>query len=182
MSADSCLTLDLVISGMSENDRLQTAWQELLLAWLTALHPDLPPKLSHSGYSVGLTFCDDATIAALNEEWRGKDCPTDVLAFAAQEVLPEEIPSPRPLPQEQLELGDIVVSLDTAARQALEHVHGVEEEVRFLVCHGLLHLLGWDHPDEASLAAMLARQDDLLSNTAHLPLVAADSCGGESPG
>ena len=64
---------------------------------------------------------------------------------------------------EALELGDIVISLDTAARQAPEHGHSLEQELLFLASHGLLHLLGWDHPDDASLAAMLARQERLLA-------------------
>ena len=89
-------------------------------------------------------------------------CSSDlVLAFAAQED------GPLPLPAElaglgELELGDIVISLETAARQAPEHGHSLVEELQFLASHGLLHLLGWDHPDEASLAAMLARQERLL--------------------
>jgi probable rRNA maturation factor len=62
-----------------------------------------------------------------------------------------------------LELGDIVISLDTAARQAPEHGHSLEQELLFLASHGLLHLVGWDHPDDASLAAMLARQERLLA-------------------
>jgi len=56
-----------------------------------------------------------------------------------------------------------VISLETATRQAAEHGHSQERELLFLASHGLLHLLGWDHPDEASLAAMLARQEALLA-------------------
>ena len=63
---------------------------------------------------------------------------------------------------ELLELGDIVISLDTAARQCEENGQTLEEELKFLACHGLLHLLGWDHPDAESLEAMLRRQDLLL--------------------
>jgi probable rRNA maturation factor len=62
-----------------------------------------------------------------------------------------------------LELGDVVISLETAARQAPDHGHDLEQELLFLASHGLLHLLGWDHPDQESLAAMLARQDALLA-------------------
>ena len=62
----------------------------------------------------------------------------------------------------ELELGDIVVSVPTARRQALEQEHGLERELRWLVSHGLLHLLGWDHPDADSLAAMLQKQEHLL--------------------
>ena len=69
-----------------------------------------------------------------------------------------------------LELGDIVISVETAARQASEHGHSLVQELQFLASHGLLHLLGWDHPDDASLAAMLARQEALLASTpAELP-------------
>ena len=71
---------------------------------------------------------------------------------------------------EPLELGDIVISVETAARQAPEHGHDPERELLFLASHGLLHLLGWDHPDEASLAAMLARQERLL------PKASASDC------
>jgi probable rRNA maturation factor len=66
---------------------------------------------------------------------------------------------------EPLELGDIVISLETAARQAPDHGHPLERELLFLASHGLLHLLGWDHPDDASLAAMLSRQERLLATT-----------------
>ena len=114
----------------------------------------------------------DAEIAELNQQWRQIAGPTDVLAFAAQDEGLEQAPA-MPMPAwidgdgegEPLELGDIVISLDTAARQAGEHGHSLERELLFLASHGLLHLLGWDHPDEASLAAMLARQEQLLATT-----------------
>ena len=112
----------------------------------------------------------DREIAELNGDWRGKAGPTDVLAFAAQDDGLDDAP-PIPMPElndeasEPLELGDIVISLETAARQAPEHGHELPQELLFLATHGLLHLLGWDHPDDASLAAMLARQERLLSAT-----------------
>ncbi|MFZ9975035.1 MAG: rRNA maturation RNase YbeY, partial [Vulcanococcus sp.] len=84
--------------------------------------------------------------------------------FAAQDDGLDDAP-PIPMPdidEEALELGDIVISLETAARQAPEHGHALAEELIFLATHGLLHLLGWDHPDDASLAAMLAKQQQLL--------------------
>jgi probable rRNA maturation factor len=64
---------------------------------------------------------------------------------------------------EPLELGDIVISLESAARQAAAAGTSLETELLFLASHGLLHLLGWDHPDEASLTAMLSRQEALLA-------------------
>ena len=107
--------------------------------------------------SLGLRFTDDASIAELNRAWRQKTGPTDVLSFAALE-------SEMPLQQATtLELGDIVVSVPTAARQAIEQGHSLERELQWLVSHGLLHLLGWDHPDETTLNAMIACQERLLA-------------------
>jgi probable rRNA maturation factor len=150
-------------------------WHVLLEGWLSQLAAELPAELQAPAYSLGLSLVGDAEIAALNADWRDKAEPTDVLAFAAQDDDLEGTP-PMPLPlgladdendddgeTEPLELGDIVISLETAARQAVEHGHSLERELQFLASHGLLHLLGWDHPDEASLTAMLARQDALLS-------------------
>lgn len=144
-------------------------WQGLLSAWLAALAAELPERLAAPSYCLGLSLVGDAEIADLNGSWRQQAKPTDVLAFAAQDEGADGLP-PLPLPAqlddgdgEPLELGDIVISLETAARQAGDHGHSLERELLFLASHGLLHLLGWDHPDEASLAAMLARQEQLLA-------------------
>jgi probable rRNA maturation factor len=141
----------------------EACWRALLGRWLAALFDELPAPLRSASYSLGLQLCDDAAIAALNQAWRGIPGPTDVLAFAAQEEAPPRPPEDPEGSAEPLELGDIVISLETAARQALEHHHPLERELRFLASHGLLHLLGWDHPDEASLAAMLECQERLLA-------------------
>ena len=141
-------------------------WQPLLSQWLAQLAGELPAELHASAYSLGLLLTDDASITALNGEWRQRPEPTDVLAFAAQEEAEDGMPV-QPLPGEleaALELGDIVISLETAARQAEDHDHSLAEELLFLASHGLLHLLGWDHPDEASLAVMLAWQDKLMAS------------------
>ena len=138
-------------------------WQTRLSAWLNQLAQELPAALQAPAYSLVLSLVTDAEIAELNADWRQKEGPTDVLAFAAQDEATDGAP---PMPAsgeaEPLELGDIVISIDTAARQAPEHGHDLEQELLFLASHGLLHLLCWDHPDEASLAAMLARQERLV--------------------
>ena len=138
-------------------------WEALLSAWLNQLAPELTAALQAPAYSLGLSLVADAEIAELNADWRQKEGPTDVLAFAAQDEATDGAP---PMPAsgeaEPLELGDIVISVETAARQAPEHGHDLEQELLFLASHGLLHLLGWDHPDAASLAAMLARQKELV--------------------
>jgi len=167
--ADDRLSPELLAQAGDLADPLDGAehWHERISSWLAQLLGELPPELQAQGYSLGLSLVGDEEIAALNTDWRGKSGPTDVLAFAAQDDGLDDAP-PIPMPglaeaSEPLELGDIVISLETAARQAPEHDHDLRQELMFLATHGLLHLVGWDHPDETSLAAMLARQELLLS-------------------
>lgn len=141
------------------------AWSGLLMSWLEQLQSELPKALQAQTYCLGISLVGDTEIAELNQEWRQIPGPTDVLAFAAQEALAMPLP-PGLAGLGELELGDIVISLETAARQAPDHGHSLVEELQFLASHGLLHLLGWDHPDDASLAAMLARQEKLLAGPA----------------
>jgi probable rRNA maturation factor len=171
--SDDGLPAELLTAAGAMADPLAGAelWHGVLSSWLAQLAAELPDTLQAPAYSLGLSLVGDTEIAALNQDWRDKSGPTDVLAFAAQDDGLDDAP---PMPSwandevdddalEPLELGDIVISLETAARQATDHGHSLREEVLFLASHGLLHLVGWDHPDEASLAAMLARQDQLLA-------------------
>ncbi|MEB3158638.1 MAG: rRNA maturation RNase YbeY [Synechococcus sp.] len=138
------------------------AWIKELSGWLGVMRRQHSPACPDSVraaqiFSLGLQFTDDATIAELNGNWRKKPEPTDVLSFAALEDAPPFSGDPC------LELGDIIVSVPTARRQAQDHGHGLEWELRWLVSHGFLHLLGWDHPDDAHLAAMVQCQEQLLN-------------------
>lgn len=148
---------------------------------------------------LSLVLCDDATIAELNQEWRGKNEPTDVLSFEmlGDDFVPDDedvspgmqmgsdeddtgvndddlSPSENSVPESKLSkdytpsagqftddrgweeedeqslsslvlLGDVVISVDTAQRQAKERAHSLLEECRILLIHGVLHLLGYDH-------------------------------------
>lgn len=132
-------------------------WQAWFQCWLENLQDDLPPA---SGYELSLRLTNDAEIHALNAQYRQQNKPTDVLAFAALEnnfPLPNELRSQLPL-----YLGDIVISVDTATRQANQQQHSLPIELAWLAAHGLLHLLGWDHPDDDSLNQMLSKQVNLL--------------------
>lgn len=100
-------------------------------------------------YEVSLRLVGDAQIHALNRGYRGKDRPTDVLAFAQREG-----PSAARPPALPALLGDIVISVDTARRQARR---GLYRELLHLASHGLCHLLGYDHRDDAEEAEMNAR-------------------------
>lgn len=96
---------------------------------------------------ISLVLCDDAFIRSLNAEYRGKDKPTDVLSFA----------------QDDLDLlGDIVISLPTAARQAQAAGWTLENEVALLGVHGLLHLLGCDDETEAGAWEMQSKTEAVL--------------------
>ncbi len=104
---------------------------------------------------LSVALIGDAEMQALNRHYRGKDQPTDVLAFALREgedaaVHPDV-------------LGDVVISLDTAVRQARQRKISVADEVRTLLAHGILHLLGYDHErSPAEARRMFGKQRALL--------------------
>lgn len=102
--------------------------------------------LTKAELSVLLT--DDAAIRELNRVHRGKDRPTDVLSFALDEDDAQSADAPLRL------LGDVVISLDTAARQAHGRRRELIAEVRFLLAHGILHLVGYDHAEPAEKRVM----------------------------
>ncbi len=132
-------------------------WENWFNRWLEILHPHIPPAPS---YEIGLRLTDDSQIQELNAQYRQQNKPTDVLAFAALEVdFPQSEEMLASLP---LYLGDIIVSVDTAQRQAQQQEHTLPTELAWLAAHGLLHLLGWDHPDEETLGRMLEQQVILL--------------------
>ncbi len=83
---------------------------------------------------LSLLITDDEYIRRLNREFRGKDRPTDVLSFPMGDRI-----------EGKILLGDIAISYDTAKRQAKELGHSLREEVKRLLVHGLVHLLGYDH-------------------------------------
>ena len=109
---------------------------------------------------VSLMFTDDETIHEMNREYRGIDRPTDVLSFALEEGEEEEIYGG---PEENL-LGDIIISVETATRQAEEYGHSVEREMAFLALHGMLHLLGYDHKEEEERKEMRAQEEAILAS------------------
>ncbi len=101
---------------------------------------------------LSLVLCSDAHIQPLNAEWRGKDAATDVLSF------PQDDP---------VVLGDLVVSVETAARQAIERSHSLRDELRVLLVHGLLHLLGYDHEAGPQDLEEMAQAEEKLMKRLH---------------
>lgn len=132
-------------------------WQKWFEQWLEMLQTQLPQA---PGYELSIRLSDDEEIQTLNVAYRNQDKPTDVLSFAALEV---DCPRADELAQQMpLYLGDIIISVETANRQAAQRGHPFQYELAWLAAHGLLHLLGWDHPDEESLIQMLNEQETLL--------------------
>ncbi|MCF0246534.1 MAG: rRNA maturation RNase YbeY [Ileibacterium sp.] len=102
-------------------------------------------------------FCDPDQIHEINRDYRNIDRPTDVISFAMMDddsnIFVEE---------EEAELGDIFINLAAAQSQAQEYGHSVRRETCFLFCHGLLHLLGYDHMEPEDEKVMFALQDEIL--------------------
>ncbi len=92
---------------------------------------------------VDVLLVDDETIQEMNLEYRGRDSPTDVLSFAQSEVIEGEEPPLRNAEYPE-HLGDVVISVETAARQAFTHAVTLEQELALLTVHGILHLLGYE--------------------------------------
>jgi probable rRNA maturation factor len=113
----------------------------------------------HPQAELCVKLVDEATIAALNEQWMEKTGPTDVLAFPMDELRPGLVNED---PEEGV-LGDLVLCVAVAERQATEAGHATEDEVDLLTVHGILHLLGFDHADTEEHREMFALQARLLA-------------------
>jgi len=115
---------------------------------------DVPPA------ELGILITDDATVHDLNRRYAGEDKSTDVLSFSLREgedfVLPEEGPD------KILRLGEVIISLDTARRQADDAGRLLEAEVAHLLVHGILHLLGYDHAEPDEEREMRGREEAIL--------------------
>ena len=111
---------------------------------------------------VSVSFVDDAVIAELNEKYRGKQGPTDVLSFEC-----DGCGDGPDAPEDGVfELGDVIIAPDVAERQTAEFATTFEEEISLLLVHGLLHLCGYDHVVDEEAEVMEAREAELLRSWA----------------
>ncbi len=127
-------------------------------SWLSGCRSFVAAALGELGagdWELSILLCGDAFIRGLNRRYRGLDAPTDVLSFAQGSRVPGA-----PVPKNRL-AGDIVISLDTLARNAEREGESREKELKRLLIHGMLHLQGLDHPEEGD-SEMLRRQEGLL--------------------
>jgi probable rRNA maturation factor len=116
---------------------------------------------------LSLVLVSDPVMHTLNHRWRGKNRPTDVLAFPQEDDVNEGSAGARrtarttPSLPERL-LGDVVISVDTARKQALERGHTIGTEAERLLVHGVLHLIGYDHERSAAEARRMHRKERAL--------------------
>ena len=106
---------------------------------------------------VSVTFVDEDEMHELNRTWRGIDRTTDVLSFECDSAFDESLPADEPV-----ELGDIVLAPEVIARQAPGFGNEPADELKLMVVHGTLHLLGYDHVEDGEAERMEAREDEIL--------------------
>ena len=151
-----------------EDDR----WQKLSLETLAQTassaalrHLGLDPQ----GYEIAVLACDDARIAVLNADFRGKPQPTNVLSWPEEDLSADQ-DGDAPLAPEQGDrvdphhLGDIALAFETCLREAQEQGKPLSDHVTHLVVHGVLHLLGYDHIRDADATLMEGLETEILGN------------------
>lgn len=121
---------------------------------------DILEKIGVDGWQMGLVITDDEKMRDYNRRWRNIDKATDVLSFVQDDG--EEIPT---MPGMPTEAGDIIISLETVARNAEEWDNSYDEELRRVIIHGILHLNGFEHTGDDYNSGMLKLQEELLAGT-----------------
>lgn len=144
---DRLLTLDVLVDPNVGDIPVAALGQ------LASFAPSVEPALPDGSWTVTLRLTDDERIADIHDRFFGDSTPTDVISF----------PSGEDLAASSGHLGDIVVSVETAAANAAEQWHSANREIAFLLLHGLLHLCGFDDASDEERAAMLARQSEILA-------------------
>jgi len=141
--------------------------ESLELNWLQGIAEHvLVAQGTGSEVELGLVITSQERVQQLNRSYRGKDEPTDVLAFsmlsAAQ--MPGAALPPFTLPPDGvLHLGEVIISYPQAVIQAEEHQHSIKKEITILIIHGVLHLLGYEHDEPELSRQMAAREVELLN-------------------
>lgn len=146
--------MEIILSNLPENLDIDTAWSDtvkeavLKVGELYAL----------TNAEVSITLTDNPHIHEINREYRNVDRPTDVISFALNEGDEPEIEGEIPVNM----LGDIIISVEKAIEQAKEYGHSTRRELTFLTVHGMLHLLGYDHIEEADRMEMRKEEDFVM--------------------
>lgn len=145
--------MSVLVSNLQE----EVAVDDNLIDFLAGVAREVIKSEGHDEkVEVSMVFVDDAYIQGLNKQYRGIDRPTDVLSFAMQEGEPI-------LGGEEIILGDVVISLQAAERQAKEYGHSFFKEAAYLTVHGVLHLMGYDHLRDQEKEIMRKKEEAILA-------------------
>lgn len=150
---------DVIINNMQNKIEVSKELEDLIAKVINAA---LLAENVSGDVEVSIVLVDDEYIQNLNKDYRSIDAPTDVLSFAMRESVDESDISFE-CEEEEL-LGDVVISLERARSQAEEYGHSIEREIGFLVTHGILHLLGYDHETESERAVMRNKEEKILES------------------
>jgi probable rRNA maturation factor len=154
------LMLDVEITTRSLAKPLTRLWPGELDAWEAMAEQSVEAALHEAGHSALLKaqvpielyigLVSNSEVQALNKKWRGNDAPTNVLSFEAEPGAWHDLGAPtRPML-----LGDIILAYETIAGEAQQQAKTLQDHTAHLIVHGVLHLLGYDHQDEAEADAM----------------------------
>ena len=141
--------IDGNFEGCPETSWLRSVAEQVLTA--QGVSPDV---------ELGLVITSQERVQQLNKSYRGKDEPTDVLAFYMTSAAGETFVAP---PDGMCHLGEVIISYPQAVIQAEEHQHSIKKELAILIIHGVLHLLGYDHEESEQARQMRAGEADILS-------------------
>ena len=130
-------------------------------SWLRSVAEQvLTVQGADSDVELGLVITSQERVRQLNKSYRGKDEPTDVLAFYMTSAAGETFVAP---PDGMRHLGEVIISYPQAVIQAKEHQHSIKKELAILIIHGVLHLLGYDHEEPEQERQMRERETETLS-------------------
>ena len=147
------ILIDKELKGRLEASWLQKIVEQVLVAQGAGTNVEL-----------GLLITTEERVKQLNRDYRGRDEPTDVLAFSAREEVGAELPPFVPPPDGVLHLGEVIISYPQAVIQAEEHRHSIKKELAILIIHGVFHLLGYKDDTPEAEFVMRVREAMVLSH------------------
>ena len=144
---------------IDDNNLIEDTTKDMLVELLkcAAKHENINTEITE----MSLSFVSKEEIQEINRDYRGKDVPTDVISFALNDEIEDEVHIIG-LEDEFNSIGDIIICVDIAREQAQEYNHSFDREIGFLAVHGFLHLLGYDHMNEEDEKVMFTLQRELL--------------------
>lgn len=143
----------VLVNNLQEKMPVSGELSDLVIKVVTAV---LDEEGFYKDTEIGVIFMDDRGITGLNRDYCQIDGPTDVLSFSMLEG------EPMPGIEQEMILGDVVISLESAVRQAKEYGHSFEREVAYLTAHGVLHLLGYNHYEQADKEVMRSKEEAVM--------------------